>query len=70
MKDYKFRGIRLDNKEWVVGSLVKLNSHDSTESAQIVIESGHSFEVDPKTAGEIITEAQVLAVKNMKGIHE
>lgn len=51
--NWKFRGVTED-KKWVVGSLVRLDYHNSVdyvESTQIVLENGHSFEVLPETVG-------------------
>jgi uncharacterized phage protein (TIGR01671 family) len=55
MREIKFRGKRKDNGEWIYGSFVRLDYHNSVdyvEAHQIVLENGHSFEVDPETIGE------------------
>lgn len=55
MREILFRGKRKDNGEWVEGSLVELdchNSEDYIESTQIVLRNGHSYTVHPETVGQ------------------
>ncbi|MEK5166008.1 hypothetical protein NYE69_27180 [Paenibacillus sp. FSL R5-0527] len=52
MRDYKFRGKRVDNGEWVYGYLIK----DESGEVNIVNNYGTSYswdEVDPETVGQI-----------------
>lgn len=55
MRKIIFRGKRIDNSEWVYGSLIILDFHDScdyVEDTQIILENGHSFSVIPETIGQ------------------
>ena len=57
MREIKFRGKRIDNGEWIYGSLVQINCHDSRDyvvETQIVLSNGHVFLVDPETVGQFI----------------
>ncbi|TDI96996.1 MAG: hypothetical protein E2O29_01815 [Deltaproteobacteria bacterium] len=69
MRDIKFRGKRVDNGEWVYGSYVYIDYHDSvdyTESHQIVELNCHAFDVDPETVGQY----SGLQDKHEKDIYE
>jgi uncharacterized phage protein (TIGR01671 family) len=50
MRTIKFRGLRLDGKGWVVGSL--LCPHAGNESTYIIGCNGSDFEVKPETVGQ------------------
>lgn len=54
MREIKFRGKRLDNGEWVVGSYIEAENRDLSIAHQIVpYESGEAVrEVDPVTVGQ------------------
>ena len=54
MREIKFRGKRLDNGEWVVGSYIEAENRDLSIAHQIVpYESGEAVrEVDPATVGQ------------------
>jgi hypothetical protein len=53
MRDYKFRGKRLDTGEWVYGSLIQMNQAYSIMSHDVFAHPGwQRFEVDPKTVGQ------------------
>lgn len=54
MREIKFRGKRLDNGEWVVGSYIEAENRDRSIAHQIVpYESGEAVrEVDPATVGQ------------------
>ena len=54
MREIKFRGKRLDNGEWVVGSYIEAENRDRSIAHQIVpYESGEAVrEVDPVTVGQ------------------
>jgi len=55
MKEYKFRGIRIDNEEWVYGCYVNLDYHNSldyVEVSQIVLTNGHVYEIIPSSVGQ------------------
>ena len=50
MRELKFRGKVIDDCEWVIGSFVNLDHHNSVEdiqSSQIVLLNGHAYEVGP-----------------------
>jgi uncharacterized phage protein (TIGR01671 family) len=52
---FKFRGKRVDNGEWVYGYYIQLDFHNSVdyvEEAQIVLDNGHVYVVDPETVGQ------------------
>lgn len=47
-----YKAKRYDNGEWVFGSFLRLDYHNSSdyvESNQIILLNGHSYEIDPKT---------------------
>ena len=48
MREIKFRGKRLDNGEWLYGSLVILNGR------YFIFDDANRHEVDPTTVGEYI----------------
>ena len=56
MREIKFRGKRLDNGEWVIGSYIEAENRDLSIAHQIVpYESGEvaeQYEVDPATVGQ------------------
>ena len=54
MREIKFRGKRLDNGEWVIGSYIEAENRDLSIAHQIVpYESGEAVrEVDPATVGQ------------------
>lgn len=56
MREIKFRGKRLDNGEWVVGSYIEAENRDLSIAHQIVpYESGEAVrEVDPDTVGQYV----------------
>lgn len=65
MREIKFRGKRLDNKEWVYGSYVLIDYHDSNDYIErhlIILPNGHEFEVDPETVG------QYTGIKDKNGV--
>lgn len=54
-REIKFRGKNIETGEWVYGSLVQIDYHDSIDYVErtcIVLENGHEFDVDPKTVGQ------------------
>ena len=56
-REIRFRGKRVDNGEWVHGCYLHTDYHDSrdyVETHQIVIDNGHTFDVDPETVGQYI----------------
>jgi hypothetical protein len=56
MRTIKFRGLRVDGKGWVVGSL--LCPHAGNESTYIIGCNGSDFEVKPETVGQFVCNAQ------------
>ena len=56
MREIKFRGKRLDNGEWLYGSLVILNGR------YFIFDDANRHEVDPTTVGEF------TGLKDRKGI--
>lgn len=55
MREIKFRGRRVDNGEWVVGSLVQIDFHDSVDyvkNSRIILPNGHCYDVIPETVGQ------------------
>ena len=50
MRTIKFRGLRVDGKGWVVGSL--LCPHAGNESTYIIGCNGSDFEVTPSSVGQ------------------
>jgi len=50
MRTIKFRGLRVDGKGWVVGSL--LCPHAGNESTYIIGCNGSDFEVKPESIGQ------------------
>ena len=54
MREIKFRGKRLDNGEWIVGSYIEAENRDRSIAHQIVpYKSGEVVrEVDPATVGQ------------------
>ena len=77
MRENKFRGKRVDNKKWVFGSLVKLNSHfyivldepatpkTFLEGCEISLHNGF-IEVIPESVGQFTG----LHDKNKKPVYE
>lgn len=69
MREIKFRAKRIDNGEWVYGSYVHIDFHDSVDYVErhIIIQlNGHEFEVDGNTVGQSTN----LPDKNEKEIYE
>lgn len=66
MREIKFRGQRLENKEWVYGSLVVFHDWEGNRRIQIVDNTGSVHEVDPSTVGQYTG----LKDKNGKVIYE
>ena len=54
MREIKFRGKRLDNGEWIVGSYIEAENRDRSIAHQIVPykSGGVVREVDPATVGQ------------------
>lgn len=52
MREIKFRGRRLDNREWVYGSLVIFRDWEGKRCTQIADDVGYIYEVDPATIGQ------------------
>jgi uncharacterized phage protein (TIGR01671 family) len=57
MREIKFRAKTKDTKEWVYGSYVRIDYHNSVDYVdihQIILTNGHSYEVIPETIGQYI----------------
>lgn len=55
MREYKFRGKRLDNSEWVEGYFHKIDNYNDHKKAYIMpryASTLYSYEVDPETVGQ------------------
>lgn len=52
MREIKFRGRRLDNREWVYGSLIIFHDWEGNRRVQIVDDVGNIYEADPATVGQ------------------
>ena len=74
MREYLFRGKRLDNDEWVEGDLfqdrdlgtVHIQGFDYYSTEEGLQRDGYSFEVDPETVGQFTG----LTDKNNRKIFE
>lgn len=54
MREYLFRGKRVDNGKWVEGSYVRIDYHDSNDYVErdlIILPNGHELEVIPESVG-------------------
>ena len=51
-REIKFRGKRLDNGRWIVGSYVRYTGADGNERHLIFYANGNPNDVDPKTVGQ------------------
>jgi len=51
-REIKFRGKRLDNGKWIVGSYVRYTGADGNERHLIFYANGNPNDVDPKTVGQ------------------
>jgi len=55
MREIHFRGKLIDSNEWIYGSYLHLDYHNSidyVENHQIILKNGHPFEVIPETVGQ------------------
>lgn len=52
MRPIKFRGRRLDNREWIYGSLVIFHDWEGNRRVQIVNDAGCIYEVNSATVGQ------------------
>lgn len=66
MRTIKFRGRRLDNREWIYGSLVIFHDWEGNRRVQIVNDAGCIYEVNSATVGQYTG----LKDKNGKEIYE
>jgi hypothetical protein len=66
MRDYKFRGKRIDNGEWVYGNLVKTAYGLYIIPQNIIADQIPKYSVDPKSVGQY---AELLDI-NRKEIYE
>lgn len=79
MREIEFRAKRLDNNEWVYGSLVHLTDIYQNETFNIVDEGGAGFNIDQTTIGQFtgfgdkhyykIYEGDILQRKYNDGKH-
>lgn len=65
MREYKFRGKRLDNGEWVYGDLLTEYIH---HKGLTIVEAGCIYhEVDPATVGQFIGEIDIKEQEIFEG---
>lgn len=52
MRDIEFRGKRIDNGKWIMGSFVSYSDYDNDKAYLIYTSNGNPNSVDPSTVGQ------------------